>query len=420
MKGWSTGLAAAVLVGSACVPVARPNASEGHHDVLYVQTGSGLAALEGGGGRVRFAAAQAVPSPGWSELFAVQTDTTGRRLVGLDPRTGDRKSTLALDRGMTLAAVSPSGRRVALTLDAPPGDGWPPAGRERTTIWVADPSGGPAPRRYDLPGNYEPDAFSSDDQRLFVLEYLPPSAPDSYRVRVLHLTSGSVQGVFSRDKRPVPEEQMRGTRRTHVFSPDRTILYTLYTHQPDHLHSRDLVAGLAEARGDVHAFVHVLNLLEGWAYCVDLPRPFGLGPASAHALALRPDGKTLYVSDRSSGALAAVDTRTLEVVRLANVGGNPRADHGAASVAIAADGAIYLGSRGQLLMVDPVELGVQREWPVVGIVAGLALSPDGQRLYVGLDGRVAVLRTATGEQLGTMKVPELRTVERVAASAAGG
>src|SRR6202011_4271287 len=114
-------------------------------------------------------------------------------------------------------------------------------------------------------GNYAPDAFASDDQHLFVLEYQPPLAPDRYSVRSLDLKTGAVSGVGSRSKTAAPEETMRGARRTSVLSPDRQVLYTLYTNQPEHLHSRDLRAGMTQSSGDVYAFVHVLNLTEGWA-----------------------------------------------------------------------------------------------------------------------------------------------------------
>src|SRR5438105_8409006 len=146
--------------------------------------------------------------------------------------------------------------------------------------------------------------------------------------------------MFSRSKVPVPEEEMRGTRHSHVISSDRHTLYTLYTNQPEHLHSRDLARGATQSSGDTYAFVHVLNLLEGWAYCLDLPEPFGMGPASAHALALSPEGRWLYVADVSSGTLAVADADQLVMRSVANIGADPSAR--SASAAVARDGSLFL------------------------------------------------------------------------------
>ena len=103
-----------------------------------------------------------------------------------------------------------------------------------------------------------------------------------------------MQPLLLRDKTLVPpgaEEEMRGEGRQAVLSPDRTRLYTLYLHQADHQHTRDLLPGRHAPDGTtVHAFVHVLSLTEGWAYCLDLPAPFGEPAAGTHALTVSPDG----------------------------------------------------------------------------------------------------------------------------------
>jgi DNA-binding beta-propeller fold protein YncE len=139
----------------------------------------------------------------------------------------------------------------------------------------------------------------------------------------------------------------------HVLSPDRQTLYTLYTNQPEHLHSRDLAAGLTQSSGEVYAFVHVLNLTEGWAYCLDLPQPFGEGPAGAHALALSSDGQQLYITDRSSGKVALADTNQLIVRRVADVGADPHPDRASAATQIGLSGSLFLSSASELVVVDP-------------------------------------------------------------------
>jgi hypothetical protein len=105
--------------------------------------------------------------------------------------------------------VSATGTLVALTAEG----SHRPAGRERTTIVVADSSGARPAREFDLAGNFEPEAFSADDAYLFVLEYLPANAPEHYRVRRVELATGQVQPLLLRDKQLIPasaEEEMRG------------------------------------------------------------------------------------------------------------------------------------------------------------------------------------------------------------------
>jgi YVTN family beta-propeller protein len=283
----------------------------------------------------------------------------------------------------------------------------------RTSIVVADPSSAAPQRSFNLQGNYEPDAFANDNQHLFVLEYLPPEAPDRYRVRQLDLKTGNVAAVGTRDKTAVPEEEMRGTRRMHTLSPDGNTLYTLYTHQPGHLHSRDLAAGLTTARGDVHAFVHVLSLSEGWAYCLDLPQPFGIGPASAHALALSPDGGRLYVADRSSGKVVLADTSQLAVRAMVDVGADTRADQTVAAAQVGPDGALFVSSASDILVLDPRSLAVLRRLPLPGIPTGLGLSADGQRLFLSTADTVFAVDPQKGFQLGSIAAPGSERIEHV-------
>ncbi|HEY3063530.1 MAG TPA: hypothetical protein VGL99_31545 [Chloroflexota bacterium] len=404
------------LIVVACVrPLTQPIA--GSQERLLLATDTGLQVVDPAARRVLFTARSAVPSTDLARLFAVRDHT----VAVLDAASGGPIAVLPLPDGLAPAVVSTSGLRLAL---AEPRDGganpWLPAARARTRITIADPSGVVAPRELDLDGNFEPEAFSSDDRSLFVLEYLPPLAPDRYRVRQVELTSGAVVPLVDRFKRvPIPnEETMRGQGRQQVAAPDASRLYTLYTHQPDHLHGRDLAAGLGTARGDVHAFVHVLSLNEGWAYCVDLPLPFGVGPASAQALAISPDGARVTVVDRTSGALAAISTNTLDVTL--NVPGTPDAwaDRGLASAHYSPDGStLYVAGGSELLALDGASLAVRSRWPVAASMNGLAVSPDGQRLYLGLEGRVSVLDATTGRELRSIAVPELRALKSVASAA---
>ena len=169
------------------------------------------------------------------ERFATRCDGRAHRAGGVrSPATSSR---------LTPAAVAGErrGRRVAVPAGGP--------GRTRRS-W--SPTGPARRTRFTLPGCVEPEAFSAAGDALFVLDYLPPTAPGPLpgpRARPGHRRRS--QPLLTRDKQVVPagaEEEMRGQGRQAVYSPGQQYLFTLYTHQPDHQHTRDLLAGRPRRR----------------------------------------------------------------------------------------------------------------------------------------------------------------------------
>jgi hypothetical protein len=229
-------------------------------------------------------------------------------------------------------------------------------------------------------------------------------------VRLLDLATGTVGPLFTRAKTAVPpgaEEEMRGDGRQAVPSPGGQVLYTLYTHQPGHRHTRDLLSGRP---GGAHAFVHVLHLTDRWAYCLDLPHPFGEGPAAGHAVAVSPDGRELAVLDATSGSLAYADTEALAVSRVVPA---PKAD-GIASLAFTPDGLRLLAGAGPTVAVlDRVAGRVTGQWPVPAAVRGLGVSRDGARVYCGGSEEVLWLDAGSGAVRGRAAVEGLRTLRHV-------
>jgi hypothetical protein len=164
--------------------------------------------------------------------------------------------------------------------------------RSSTTLLVM--RAGSERKRFELPGNVEPEAFSVDGDGLFVLDYLPPTAPDGYRVRWLDLTTSELTPLLTQLKQVVPpgaEEVMRGQGRRAVLDPDRSMLFTLYTHGGDHRHTGNLL-GVRPDAPNVHAFIHSLHLSQNWAVCIDLPAPFGFTDPAGHTVAMSADNKT--------------------------------------------------------------------------------------------------------------------------------
>jgi DNA-binding beta-propeller fold protein YncE len=373
-------LLAVALVAAACAAPAAPTAT----DVVFFESAHGITVTDNRGTVLSTDAT--VANPDRTRLYAVRAD----RLVTFDPVTNRELAGVTVPRGRTARVVSTDGTRVALT------DGDRKA-RARTTIVVADTR---SSRTLDLAGNFEPEAFSTDNTHLFVLEYLPANAPTRYRVRKVDVTTGEVQPLLLRDKTIVPagaEEEMRGEGRQAVLSPDRSRLYTLYLHQGDHEHTRDLLRG-TDGR-TVHAFVHVLSLTEGWAYCLDLPDPFGSQPAEAHALTVSPDGARLYVGELTTKRVAVADTESLTVTTVATLTDDETGGDGAA-MAMSPDGAtLYVGSANLLRRVDATTLRVSDTWRLPKPVHGVA--PDDGHVYVGQGDRIARVDATTGRVVDT-------------------
>jgi len=367
-------------------------------DVVVADSRHGLVVL--GGERPRgFGPAAAVTLDGG----LVAAVTPGSALELIDPGDGVPTRSLALGGGWVPRVISEDGRCALSRTPATT----VPAARPGTELLVTADG---RQRRYDFDGVLEPDAFTRDGTALFVLEWRPATAPDRYRVRLLDLASGKVGPLLTRAKSAVPpgaEEEMHGEGRQAVLSPDRQILYTLYTHQPGHQHTRDLIAGRP---GGVHAFVHVLHLSERWAYCLDLPDPFGTGPAAGHAVAVSPDGGKLAVVDMMTGRLAYADTTALTIERVAQV---PASD-GAASLMFDQDGMrVFVGAGPALTVLDRGTDAVRARWPVPGPIRGVGLSPDATRVYAGCGDEVVWLDAAAGTLRGRAEVDGLTALRYV-------
>ncbi|MEV4020855.1 hypothetical protein AB0J35_61310 [Nonomuraea angiospora] len=166
----------------------------------------------------------------------------------------------------------------------------------------------------------------------------------------------------------------------------------------------------------MHAFVHVLHLDQRWAFCLDLPAPFGLGPAEAHTLAL--EGRRLYVFDASTGRAVLASATDLSIIRSGLVGAPTVAAGAAAGEAFSAagDGRLFLAAGTRLLVSDGATLARQAAWDLPGPARGLAYL-DGE-LLAGAGEQVLRLDPRSGARLGAVALPGLRAL-RHAELAAG-
>ncbi|MEU6025090.1 hypothetical protein [Micromonospora sp. NPDC047134] len=401
MMSRRTLLAALGAVGAATLTGCEPDGGRTAGtlpDPLLVELDGGLAVLRGAAPQVL---PHAIATADARFIHATAPDGENTALWRIDVATGAASERVRLPGRWVPQTVSTDGTQVALTTEEVSVTTERPAGRTETPVLIADAGG--VRRRLRLPGNVVPEAFTTDHTGLFVLEWLPPHAPDRYRVRVVDLDSGVSGPLSTRLKEAIPagaEEEMRGDGRQAVLAADRRVLYTLYTHQPDHQHTRDRISG--RPGSDVHAFVHTLHLEQRWAYCVDLPHPFGQGPAESHAMAITPDGTRLLVVDVGSGIVADITTEELTVRRTAAITG------GAGPAYAATDGdRLFVAAGTSVVVCDLADLGGGVELTAGEQINGLLLSGDGSRLHVAGPTALSWHDSASGRELGRLAVPGL-------------
>jgi hypothetical protein len=378
-------------------------------DVLVLGTGSGPIVVDAANGSVVARDAGALASPDGSRLYTTSTSEGSTTIVTSDAISGRRLATTSIEGTLDTRVVSVSGRRAALMHPLPAGgDPWIPVPRSSTSITVVDPTGGSSRKTYELAGNFEPEAFSIDDRRLFLIEYLPAEAPTAYRVTFLDLATGSVQPVFGRFN--APPERMPGIRLRQLFDPVTSQLYTLYSTEPSKAVQNYWNGGYQE--GQDLTFVHVLSLREGWAYCAGLPRRLWGEPAGAQAMVTSPDGRGLYIVDPIRGVISRMDTRTLKITqtRRVDLGPDPAAR---SSASMSADGStLYVGSAGEdaVFALDTQTMRVLDRWSMPAGVSDLALSADGARLYAATSDQVVVVDAASGASLGTIPAVGVQSI----------
>lgn len=207
-----------------------------------------------------------------------------------------------VDGAAELKAVSADGTRAALLHRPDSGS---------SLITVVERQGDEATlRTFGLAGLIEPEAFSTDGGLLFVIDHQVSDQPGAYRVRPLNLATGELETILGPTKIPL-DQDMSGLGRRQIWSPDGSRLYTLYVRQTHHQHDSGATHDHGEPGTD--GFVHVLDLNEEWAYCLDLPTAFGDGELATTALAVAPDGTAVAVADLSAEQIAFASTDELRV-----------------------------------------------------------------------------------------------------------
>ncbi|HSJ54975.1 MAG TPA: hypothetical protein VLC52_14640 [Anaerolineae bacterium] len=374
--------------------------------------------VDGTTGAVKQALGQAVLAPDASLLYNVEQEAGQTRVQAVEPGTGRIAGEIAFEGSYNLpwvgslpAGLSPGGRWLVLQRLLWLENGAREAG---SRFAVVDLSFDAAPRFVELDGQFEFDAVSDDGTRLYLTEYVVSeyvrSEPlfERNAIRLYDLARGRLEQAVVVTKRS-EEEEMSGYRRAAVASPDGTWLYSLYV---DDAHSSP--------------FVHVLNLDEGYAVCIDLPgvpAHRALDPM-LWGLALSPGGETLYAANASAGMVFEIDTAGLVVRRSVDLESAGAGDTALerlarylAPVARAKVGVVnpvllspngdtlYALATNGLLALDTADLAVRGEYLTDRKLNSLAVSRDGAALYAVTLEPSRILRVApeTGEIVATLE-----------------
>ncbi|MDQ3986667.1 MAG: hypothetical protein M3280_09245 [Actinomycetota bacterium] len=377
-----------VLLLVACGTPETARVSDASQDVLFLASPRGLLVTEVDASSPNFRGV-AVPSSDWSTIVRTNTAQGSTNVVAVESASGAELWERTVPGGMEAKVVSGNGDLVVLS---PLRQAHYRYGRKETHLVVTGRDVA-EPQSILLEGNFEPEAFSTDGGSLFVIRYLPARAPKQYQVRRLDLRTERVRAVYTQDAEL--QEAMGGTARIQTSSRDGRFLYTLYTIRS------------GESR---YAFIHVLNLDDLWAHCIDLPVPFATTPESATALSTSPDGKRLYVINTAVGMIAEVDTKTLQVVRTDSIafdsGDTTYAAHDSGST-------LYLAARRRVVGIDTTDLSESRSWLMSQPVSGIQTTGDSERLYVGLRNQVVVLDAGTGARVRALDPPGIKRIDQL-------
>lgn len=304
----------------------------------------------------------------WAAFHA--GDTTA--LHSFDVTDGSIRATVGMEGNWELGALAATGEWLALK--RVPTDSeqatWNTTGAWKTTLALVDTKTLKTSKTITLDGNFDVDALKADGSWLYLIQHLPATKPDHYQVRLYDFTVGELQQGVIVDKRNI-DEVMAGYPTMQVSSPSGVWLFTLYV-------------GMQEK----HAFIHALNVEDGYAWCIDLPSGDGNETTLEHyALAAAPDGHTIYANNAALGVFAIADVIDI---------GEPREIHYPASVSqpddasapirtsiASADGArVLMSDAGTVWQYDTKTKQLQELKRAAMPIVGLALNADNSQLLI--------------------------------------
>jgi DNA-binding beta-propeller fold protein YncE len=336
-------LIVAVSILAACGRAASTHPAAGGYLIFleggFSNGGETVKVLDSGTGTVVRELPIGTPTADWSRYFIVTPLPGNAQLKAIDPASGRTLAQTSIAVGYTLpniafrgptAGLSPNGQWLTLTSQRRV------AGGTTTNFLVGSSSLTASFKTIELKGDFVFDALTNDGKNLYLIQKM--GDPNHYQVRLYDVSTSFLDPQPVVDKRE-PNEPMNGIRGDSVADPAGNNVYTVYVR-------------------DAGPFIHALPLGQPVAWCIDLPsnNPHDLELQFHWALAISPDGSSLYAANAAARTVAVLTTGQLpKVVRTA-------------SVALRHSGNLFAG-----LFTDADAKGPQ--------LGGAALTTDGRTLF---------------------------------------
>ncbi|MEO5576895.1 MAG: hypothetical protein ABIR67_14780 [Gaiellaceae bacterium] len=270
--------------------------------------------------------------------------------------TGRVTRTHPLRGAWELSGVSSNGDWVALQ-------------RPGTRILVLDARSGRVAHELELRGNFRVETVSAAGDFLFLQQNF---VDGSYAVRGYDLAAGQMlPGSLGTKGETI---QMQGLASQVVASPDGRWLLTLYVNTQTNT-----------------AFVHALNLIERIAICIFMPpcKKCSRDDLSRWAMALAPDGRTLFAANPALGRVATIYLPTSQVIAESRFAPKPG---GPTRTAISPDGSEFVFTNGTDSWAFDTNAGYARRFPTgAGLIADLGFRADGTLLLARKDAPLLAL-----------------------------
>ena len=362
-------------------------ASQPAHELLYVATATGLSVVDATADSLVATLPLGTLLPDRSRYWTV--DSGDRTTVrGLDPATGAEQVAFVLDGRWSVPAAygpAPSGLSANakwMVLVAPPHT----TGATMVNRFaVVDLATKRLDRVVTADGDVSFDAVSDDGRNLYLVEHLVP-AP-RYAVRVASFSGAGLRdGILGQIKTAEPEV-MNGLYHASVAVGGDWFL-SLYSNP---------------GRGP---FIHALNTTQLYAQCILNMPDVSVALRPAWSMVLDPKRPRLYAVNGAGGVVSEVDTAALKVLRSTIDLAPAAATLLTAPVhpaALSPDGTrIYAAGERGVLVIYTGDLTVRSRYLTDRLVDSVAVSADGQRLYIASGGAITKVEAATGKPLGTL------------------
>jgi len=381
MRALVTMVCLAILVAACGRAPGGPVASGNYKLYEAVSDRSQIAVIDSRSQRIERWLELGTPTRGWKRLYSV----AGTSLNAVDPQTGAAIASLQLPGYYHLPSITMSGLPGGLSQNGAyivveSFENTPTGPPSASHFLVVNTALSAAPEKIDLKGYFAFDAISNDGSRLYLIEYISST---NYHVRYYQVGARQMYPDVIVDKFN-PTESMNGLKLSGVPSTDGGYLYSVY------------------ARESGTPFIHALDLSgTPIAFCIDLP---GSGYSSGDyatafhwSLAMSADGSHLYAANAPLGVVSEVNigpnngpglARSVHIdsgKKVASIFAQEvqAKEFGANAAVVSLDGKTLVtsGSSG-IVWIDTAGLRASTRALDNWTVWSLALSPDGQTLYV--------------------------------------